>query len=315
MKTLLICSALLFSLSAYSQAGEELMVYSVKGDVMLVENNTETKLKIGKVLKPNSIIRAAKESKITMVCRQGKALMVSQEGVYPVANWKDSCKTEHTSLMANYFQYIWNSLYIRSPEGLEELARNGPITSSIRDGAVLRSVTEDIQSVRIVFNADIDTINYTEGDFPINWNTPGYEGKFLFQLFRVSDGKLIYKDSVTNNQIMMSKFARLLQPGKSYRWLIGTKGVSVRRPHVINCITPITLKKYIDNIDSLDMPEDPAAVYFRIGYMLEKQRYFANVLDYYKKAVQIDQETEIYRDRLKEFCREFRIPGESYSLR
>jgi hypothetical protein len=271
-----------------------------------MENNTESKLKIGRVLKPTAVIKTAKESKLTMVCKQGKPISVLQEGVYPVTNWKDSCKTDQVSMTTNYFQYIWRQLYFRSPEGQEELKKDGAI-ATVREGAPLRSEGEDIKDVRIFFNTSLDTVNYTEGDFPLTWFTPGYDGKFLFQIFRTRDGKLIFKDSVSDNMILISKFAKYLQPGKSYRWLIGTKGVSIRKPRVINCVKPVILKKYIDDIDSLNMPEDPAAVYFRIGYMLEKKHYYAQVLDYYVKAVMLDRETEIYYDKLIEFCREFRL--------
>ncbi len=306
MKTRLLFFSILLSFAVYGQAGEELLVYSVRGQVTLLENNIESRLKIGKVLKPGVVIRTEKESKITMVCKQGKAISVQQEGVFPVVIWKDSCKMHQNSMTTNYFQYIWRQMFLRSPEGAEELKKSGGL-GVIREGSVLRSDGEDIKDIRIVFNTALDTINYTEGNFPLTWETPGYEGKFLFQLFSAKDGKLIFKDSVSNNLLMIGTFAKYLQPGKSYRWLIGTKGVSIRKPRVINCVTPVTLKNYIDNIDSLDVPEDPAAVYFRIGYMLEKQHYYAQVLDYYLKAVKLDGDTELYRDQLIGFCKEFRV--------
>ena len=304
MKLLLISVLGFTSLNA--QVGEELLVYSVKGQVTVVENNSESKLKIGKVLKPAAVIHTQKESKLTMVCKQGKPISVLQEGIFPVITWKDSCKLEHSSLTTNYFQYIWQQLYLRSPEGQEELKKTGKV-NTIREGAPLRSEGEEIVNIRIEFNTALDTINYTEGDFPLTWSTPGYDGRFLFQLFNAKDGKLVFKDSVSGNLISLSRFSKHLQPGKTYRWLIGTKGVSVRKPRVIHCVLPATLKEFIDDIDSLDVPEDPAAVYFRIGYMLEKEHYYTQVLDYFVKAVKLDYETVIYREKLMEFCREFRV--------
>jgi len=306
MKTRLLLVFLLWSVSLYGQVGVELLVYSVKGQVTLIENNNEAKLKIGKVLKQGAAIRTQKDSKLTMVCKQGKPISVLQEGIFPVVNWKDSCEPEHSSLTTHYFQYIWNQLYKRSPEGQEELKKNGPIASN-SDGAPLRSEGEEIVNIKVVFNTAIDTVNFSEGDFPISWTTPGYEGRFLFQLFNAKDGKLVFKDSVSGNQIMIGRFSKYLQPGKSYRWLIGTKSVTIRKPRVINCVPPADLNSYIAKIDSFDFPEDPAAAYFRIGFMLEQERFFVQAFDYYIKAVKLDRETTIYNDELIEFCRKFRI--------
>ncbi len=304
MKCILIIIVSMFSLHTYAQVSEELLVYSVKGNVTVIEDNKESKLKIGKVLKPKSVIKTDKDSKLTLVCKKGKAISVVQEGIYPVDNWKDSCREPHVSVTTNYFQFIWAQLYLRSPEGMEEV-KNGSMSIS-NDGAVLRS-GEEITDIKIEFNIALDTVNYTEGDFPLTWSSPGFDGKFLFQLFN-SAGKLVYKDSISDNLVKISKFSRLLQPGKSYRWLIGTKGISIRKPRVINGVKPIMLKEFIESIDSLDVPEDPAAVYFRIGYMLEKKRYYAHVYDYYHKAVEIEPENDLYRQRLLDFSRNFRVP-------
>src|SRR4030095_3044372 len=123
-------------------------------------------------------IKVQKESRITLVCKQGKPISILKEGVFPVTNWKDSCKTHNASLTSNYFQFIWNQLYNRSPEGRAEAERRGDL-AVIREGAPLRG--ESIKSVKIEFHPGLDTINYAEGDFTISLHTPYYDGTFTFQ--------------------------------------------------------------------------------------------------------------------------------------
>src|SRR5215213_3812616 len=99
-----------------AQKGDELLVYSLKGGVTVVENNNESRAKIGKILKPGSVIKTQKLAKLTMVCKQGKAISLTKEGIFPVETWKDSCLVSNNSITTKYFQYVWDQLYARSDD-------------------------------------------------------------------------------------------------------------------------------------------------------------------------------------------------------
>ena len=242
-----------------------------------------------------------------MVCKQGKAISVTREGVYPVIYWKDSCNVESQSLVTNYFQYIWTQLYVRSQEGQEEMQKigNGYVTNA---GAPLRSETEELQKIKIEISSGLDTILYSEGDFPLSWTTPGYHGRFLFQLFNATSGKLVFSDSVNGNRIMLSAFKKFLQTGQTYRWLIGTRGFSLRKARLIHYLDSSVIQNHIDRIASLDLSEEPAAVYFRLAFFLEHQHYLAEAYAHYLKALELERDNSVYSDRLDLFCREYRLP-------
>ena len=175
MKSILVLASLFFVYSSYSQQGEELLVYSLKGNVTVIENDKESKVKIGKVLKPGSTLKTQKLAKLTMVCKEGKALTVTKEGSFPIIRWKDSCETNnHNSVTSKYFKYIWEQLYMRSEDFKKNSA--GDIAAVVRNEAPVRG--EDDMEILSDDRADRATqgINQTKGDRrqTINRRHPGH---------------------------------------------------------------------------------------------------------------------------------------------
>ena len=300
MKTIFFCFFLIAVSPVFAQKGDELLVYSLKGNVTVVENNSESRLKIGKVLKAGATIKTQREARLTMVCKQGKPISVTKEGSYPVVKWKDSCATPGGSMASKYFQYIWDQLYVRSddykrahPDGLGAVVRNeAPVRGQ-----------EDLE---ILLEEAMDTINYASGNFPLSWSTNlSYTGNYYFTLSSKA-GKTVYKDSVSGNTLSLDKLKKYMRPGSSYSWSLATKKTGTQYGGVINYVSLKTLTRHINKLRlSVDIPEDEGAQHFRVAYLLQHTHYPADAWVYYQKAVVTAPEVEFYQEKLDEFKARF----------
>lgn len=305
MKNLFVSAALLFVCTAHAQKGDELLVYSLKGTVTVVENNKESKVKIGKVLKPGSTIKTQKLAKLTMVCRQGKPLSVTKEGSFPVTRWKDSCETTgHNSMTSKYFQYIWDQLYVRSEDYRKE--HSGDVASVVRSEAPIRG-EEDME---IYFEEAFDTLIYAAGGFPLSWSTnyDAYRGNYFFKLVDVKDKKTVYSDSMTDKSISLDKLKKFMRPGGIYQWFVATKKAGLYTGGVVKYVPVKTVSQQIIRFQKLvDVPEDAAAQSFRVAYLLENSHYLADAFIYYEKAVKAAPDESFYSDKLYEFKKTFQL--------
>lgn len=291
-----------------AQKGDELLVYSVQGTITAVYKNQESPVKIGKVLKPGTVLHAQKESMLTMVCKQGKPIFITQEGVYPVSNWRDSCRSNNKSLTSRYFSYVWSELYYRSPEYKEDIDKYGSV-ALVRGDAPYRYEVYPEDSVFVTFNPSLDTLNYASGNFALTWQSFGYNGNVQFRVYTAKDRKLVFKDSVSDSQIFIDKFLHKLKPGIRYAWtiLLPVKTGVIRR-RILSYIPTKTMNHLIDSFEREKViAEDSAARYFRIGFAMEKKHYLAEAYRYFQKAAAMAPGMSIYSDKLKSFIFEFRL--------
>lgn len=295
----------LLSLPLAAQQGDELLVYAVKGEVYSIFNNKESPVKIGKVLKPEATIKMGKGASVTMLCSKGKPISLTTEGKFPVTRWKDSCRVTTGSISSSYFKYIWNQLYAYSPEHKEEMKKKSDM--AVRRGDEPTG-TAGKKKPKLEFSSGMDTLKYTGNDFPLSWNGVHYTGKYIFSLYDAK-GKLLYKDSTRFTYINTESIKYLLKEGNTYRWTIGGRGLPVSRKRVLRFVAP---QKAADHLDRLLLPvafpEDSAAAFFRIAYMLERSHYLAEAYNWYQKANDAsDPEIDLYRDQLIRFRNEFWI--------
>src|SRR5262245_33970465 len=107
MKTFLIVSfCSLLTGMIYAQENNYL-VYSIKGNVTLVENKTESKIKIGKMLNSSATIKVANGAMVTLFCNEVAMFSIKKPGTYSVSQFSDSCRINQSSVSANYIKYVW----------------------------------------------------------------------------------------------------------------------------------------------------------------------------------------------------------------
>ncbi len=303
MKNSLTFIFLFIVFSATAQKGDELLVYSMKGNVTVIENNQESRVKIGKVLKPGSSVKTQRLAKLTMVCKQGKPITVTKEGTFPVTKWKDSCTTDHHSVTSKYFQYIWDQLYIRS----DDYKRDHPETV----GAVVRNEApvRGEEQLEIEFNEAFDTLNYASGIFSLSWRANmDYAGKYNFVLYEVLSGKYLYEDSVAGNSIQLDKIKKYMLPNNIYGWSVAAKKTGICNGGAIKYTTIRKVNQQVIKFQkAINVPEDQAAQYFRVAYLLENSHFLANAFAYYQKAAKAAPDVEFYTEKLNEFRKTFQL--------
>ncbi len=299
----MVVGCLLLGYYVNAQKGDELLVYSMKGNVTVIENNKELKAKIGKVLKPGSSVKTQRLAKLTMVCKQGKPLTVTKEGTFPVTKWKDSCITSNNSVTSKYFQYIWDQLYIRSDD--YKLSHPETVGAVVRNEAPVRGE----EQLEIEFNMAFDTLNYASGTFSLSWTANmNYAGKYNFVLFDILSGKYLYEDSIDGNSIMIDKIKKYMRPGNIYGWSVAARKTGVCNGGVIKYTTLRKVSQQINKFQkAIDVPEDQAAQYFRVAYSLENSHYLADAFSYYQKAAKAAPDVEFYAEKLNEFRTTFRL--------
>jgi hypothetical protein len=303
MKTFPVLLCLFVGTALHAQKGDELLVYSMKGNVSVIENNKETKMKIGKVLKPGSAIKTQKLAKLTMVCKQGKPLSVTKEGVFPVASWKDSCYTINQTVTSKYFQYIWDQLYVRSEDYKKEHP-DGEGTVAKYDAPVRGQ-----EELEIEMNLSLDTVMYAAGHFPLSWNTNiEYNGRFKFILYHSKTGQRLYEDSISGTTILLDGLKKYMRAGQTYGWSVAAPKTEITEGGIIKYVHSRTSAQQVRKMKrSVNVPEDEAAQFFRIAYMLESNHYFADAYRYYQQAASAAPDVEFYTEKLNEFKKTFQI--------
>lgn len=301
MKPNIILLLLLISFTGYSQKGNELLVYSLKGNVSVVENNAESKLKIGKVLKPGAIIKTQRAAQLTMVCKQGKPISVTKEGLFPVDTWKDSCYTGETSITTKYFKFIWDQLYVRSDDYKKDHPGN---EASLTDAPVRGN--EDLE---IIIYEGLDTLIYSGDNFPVSWTTTSpYDGKYFFTLSNLKTKKVLFIDSLTDNFIKLDRIKKWMRVDNNYSWTVSLNRTQKGEGGVIRFVSAGRINAQIEKLRKMvNIPEDEAAINFRIAYLLKQKWYASNAYQYLMKAANASIETDFYREKLLEFRKEFQL--------
>lgn len=300
MKTALLFFLLFSSDALLAQKGDELLVYSLTGNVTVVENNSESRVRIGKVLKPGALIKTQRAAKLTMVCKQGKPISVTRQGVFPIEKWKDSCETNDNSMTTKYFQFIWDQLYVRSDDYKKEHPG--------MEAAVFDAPVRGQDELEIYLNEYLDTVNYSSGNFPLTWTTnKPYDGKYYFTLRNVSK-KTIYRDSLVSTGIDLGQLKKWMRPGSSYTWTVSLSNDTGGEGGVIRYLTTSQVTRQINKLKKMvNVPEEPAAQYFRLGYLLRESRFAVNAYEYFRKAAEAAPDVELYNEKLDEFRKSFGI--------
>ena len=199
------------------QAQENMFViYSVKGNVAIVDNKVETKAKIGTIVNGNSSIKIGAGSFATVLCNETRMFSLNKAGNYTTASLKDSCKVNTSSVSANYLKYVWNEM--TKSKGTPEKNRKAYMSNV---GAVGRG--GEINNVWV--DPRLDSVNYVSGTIPLSWKCFVDEAEeFTFRLYDDSKTRVINTKDVKKKHVDISDLSALLQPGKVYYWNATVKG-------------------------------------------------------------------------------------------
>ena len=294
-KSLLLVPLVLATMLLRAQENNFLL-YSLKGNVSVVENKVETKAKIGRMLNATSVLKIANGGTATLICNEA-AMFSLKPGTYTMSMFGDSCKVQNSSVAANYVRYVW-----------AQLTRSGSAGSDRRKymntvGAVSRSVNN------IWIDPRLDTVNYSGGEFPLSWKSYADAKDFDFTLYAgEATGAPTYKTTVGKLKIQLASFKDKLKPGTSYTWTASVKGEQNDEFKVLNYVSKATYEAVLADIKtSIGAFENAAEEAYRTAFMLEDAHYLADAYQYYLKATQLAPDVPLYRSTLMSFKKDYEI--------
>jgi hypothetical protein len=283
---------------AISAQDNMFVVYSVKGNVTVIENKVETKAKIGTILNAGSTINVTAGSFATLLCNETKMFSLSKAGNYTTASLADSCKTNNSSVSANYMKYIWSEL--TKSKGTPEKNRKNYMANV---GAVGRG---DINNVWV--DPRLDSVNYVSGTIPLSWKAYTEAEEFDFKLYDDSKTKVLLAKPVKKKHVDISELLKLIQPGKVYYWSASVKGEPENADRkYVHYVTKDNYVNFYNSIKQHDAAETEAEMNFRLGFVLEENHYIAEAFNHYMKATQLDQTNSLYRFTFMSFKKDFEI--------
>ena len=301
MKALFFLTSLFF-VSVLNAQTNMFVVYSVKGTVSVVENNVETKAKIGTILDGNETIKVAAGSFATLICNETKAFSLNKAGSYSTASLNDSCKMSGGSVSSNYMKYVWNEM--TKPKGSPETNRK-KFMSNV--GATSRGGRNGINNVWV--DSRLDSINYVSGTVPLSWKCFVDTAEvFDFRLYDMTQSKVIFSKEVKKKHVDIADILKLMQPGNIYYWNATVKGEPENAArYALHYIPKEEYQTFFNSIRKGDAAESDAEMNFRLGFILEENHYIAEAYNYYLKATQLDATNPLYRSTFMSFKKDFEI--------
>ena len=157
MKKLFLMTLLLAS--ALAGSAQNFLLYSFKGNVSVVENNVESKAKVGKTLDNAATVKIPAGSAATLICNEAAMFTISKAGNYSLRSFGDSCKVTSNSVSANYVKYVWAQMTKSSGSPGSDRKK---YMSNV--GAVTRSMSN------VWIDPKLDTVNFSgdKSDFPLS---------------------------------------------------------------------------------------------------------------------------------------------------
>jgi hypothetical protein len=289
---------ILFLAAATVNAQSSFLLYSFKGNVAVVENNTESKAKVGKTMTSASSIKVGPASAVTLICNEAAMFTITKAGTYRLTSFGDSCKVNSGSVSANYVKYVWAQM--TKPSGSAGSNRKAYMNNV---GAVTRSINN------IWVDPRLDTLNYSSGDFPLSWKSYSEAKDYDFRLYKADNiAEPFYNTSVGKLKIPITSFASKMKAGESYLWISAVKGEENDERKILNYITKEAFAQVLENMKNQAAAfEAPAEQAYRLGFMLEDAHYLSEAYQYYTKAAALDNNNVLYRSTLMSFKKDYEI--------
>ena len=291
----LLFLGIFFTMMSYGQ--NSFLIYTVKGNVSVVEDNVTSKAKIGRLLPESAQIVVSPGGVISLICNQANLININK-GKVSLSTLSEQCKTTEGSATSNYLKYVWSQL--TAHPGSPEKNRKQFMTNV---GAVSRGVNN------VWIDPRLDTVKYVSGSFPLSWKSFAEAEEFEFSLYSSPDGGNPASTLTTKNRYVDAKsVAAKLKPTSTAYWTAAVKGEQNPEIKVFEYVPEDVFKTVLASFEQSGPElETEAAKAFRIGFMLEQAHYLAEAYTYYKKATTLDPAVPVYKSTLESFKKDYGI--------
>jgi hypothetical protein len=295
MRFLILLLGIALGSLAYGQ--NSFLIYTVKGNISVIENNVTTKAKIGRLLPETAQIVVAPGGVVSLICNQANLININK-GKVSLSTLGEQCKTTEGSATSNYLKYVWSQL--TAHPGTPEKNRKQFMTNV---GAVSRGVNN------VWIDPRLDTVKYVSGNFPLSWKSYAEAEEFEFSLYNTPDDTKPVSTLTTKNRFVDAKtLAAKMKPTATYYWTASVKGEQNPEIKVFEYVPADVYKTVLASFEQAGPEfETEAAKAFRIAFMLEQAHYLADAYTYYKKAAAIEPSLAVYKSTLDSFKKDYAI--------
>ena len=296
MKFLILLVSVL-AIGSLTHAQNSFLIYTIKGNVSVIEDNVTTKAKIGRLLPETAQVVVAQSGVISLICNQANLITVNN-GKVTLSTLGEQCKLTDQSVNSNYLKYVWSQLTTKP--GSPEKNRKQFMTNV---GAVSRGVNN------VWIDPRLDTVKYVSGSFPLSWKSFAEAEEFEFSLYTTPDVSTPASTMTTKNRYVDAKsVAAKIKPTNTAYWTAAVKGEQNHEIKVFEYVPEDVFKTVLASFEQSGPElETAAAKAFRVGFMLEQAHYLAEAYTYYKKATTLDPNVPVYKSTLESFKKDYSI--------
>lgn len=295
MKLLILILGVVFSTLTYAQ--NSFLIYTVKGNVSVIENNVTTKAKIGRLLPDNAQLVIAPGSVVSLICNQSSLINLNK-GKVSLSDLSEQCKSTEGSATSNYLKYVWSQL--TTHPGTPEKNRKLFMTNV---GAVSRGVNN------VWIDPRLDTVKYVSGSFPLSWKSYAEAEEFEFFVYDSPGGNKPINTITTKTRSVDAKtVAAKMKPASVVYWTAAIKGEQNPEMKVFEYVPADTYKAVLTSFEQSGPElETEAAKAFRIAFLLEQAHYLGEAYNYYKKALTLEPALAVYKSTLDSFKKDYAL--------
>jgi hypothetical protein len=295
MKLLTLFLGVVFSTLTYAQ--NSFLIYTVKGNVSIIENNVTTKAKVGRQLSEAAQLVIAPGSLVSLICNQASLINLNK-GKVSLSSLSEQCKSTEGSATSSYLKYVWSQLTTHA--GTPEKNRKLFMTNV---GAVSRGVNN------VWIDPRLDTVKYVSGSFPLSWKSYAEADEFEFSFFDSPEGGKPTSTIITKTRSIDAKtIAAKMKPGATVYWTAAVKGEKNPEIKVFEYVPADAYKAVLASFEQSGPElETEAAKAFRIAFLLEQAHYIGEAYNYYKKALTLEPSLAVYKSTLDSFKKDYAL--------
>jgi hypothetical protein len=283
-------------ISSLTYAQNSFLIYTVKGNVSVIENNVTSKAKIGRLLPESAQIVIAPGAVVSLICNQANLISLNK-GKVSLSTLDEQCKTTEGSATSNYLKYVWSQL--TSHPGTPEKNRKLFMTNV---GAVSRGVNN------VWIDPRLDTVKYVSGSFPLSWKSYAEAEEFEFFIYDNPETNPVATLTTKNRFIDAKTLAAKMKPSSITYWTAAVKGEQNPEIKVFEYVPADVYKTTLASFEKSGPEfETEAGKAFRIAFLLEQAHYLAEAYNYYKKATTLEPSLPVYKSTLESFKKDYSI--------
>jgi hypothetical protein len=274
------------------------VVYQVKGNVSVTQNNITTTLKIGQMFSNGNIaIHVSYNSSAILICNNYSVINLTSPDTYSLLTLADSCKAPVSSFTSVYFRFVWDEL-TQTHSSIEEHRRK--YMHNI--GAVTRGC-EGLQ-----FFTNYDTINYAGGFFPVKWTSASTAPQKLV-LYNDETAELpLLKIDVAGDLINLNTIKDSLKAAGEYYWNIKINNSENCPRKYLKLCDEKSFTSFCDSIKNVIPANlDYAEKLYMLAFILEYNYFYAESYNYYKLANNKNPSNKKYQNSIQLFMKTYFI--------